>query len=133
MKWVKAFECADKGTRMGTLQDPLEWTDDTLGAPSPCVEIKLVSSPSLNYLSTSTPPQGEILIRGPAVMSGYYLNEEETKEAFDEDGWFRTGDIGEWAPNGHLKIVDRRKNLVKGLGGEYIALEKVISFRFPNI
>lgn len=111
---------------MGTLQDPLEWTDDTLGSPPACIEIKLVSCPALGYLSSNSPPQGEIVIRGPAVMSGYYLNEKETIEAFDEYGWFRTGDIGEWAPNGHLRIVDRIKNLVKGSGGEYIALEKVI-------
>jgi len=48
---------------------------------------------------------------------------EHTKEAFEKDGWFHTGDIGQWTKDGSLKIVDRKKNLVKLKGGEYIALE----------
>lgn len=58
-------------------------------------------------------------------MNGYYENEELTKEAITPDRWFKTGDIGEWEANGHLKVIDRKKNLVKTLNGEYIALEKV--------
>ena len=112
---------------MGVIMDPFEWTDDTLGAPIGGVEIKLVDFADAGYFAASDPPQGEILIRGAAVTDGYYLNAEETKEAITPDGWFRTGDIGEWAPNGHLKIIDRKKNLVKTLNGEYIALEKVQS------
>jgi long-chain acyl-CoA synthetase len=60
-------------------------------------------------------------------MEGYYENEKETKEALTPDGWFKTGDIGEWDKNGHLKIIDRKKNLVKTLNGEYVALEKLES------
>ncbi len=58
-------------------------------------------------------------------MAGYYESVEETAAAMDPEGWFKTGDIGEWDDNGHLKIIDRKKNLVKTLNGEYIALEKV--------
>lgn len=58
-------------------------------------------------------------------MSGYYDNIAETREALTPDGWFQTGDIGEWDKHGHLKIIDRKKNLVKTINGEYIALEKV--------
>lgn len=110
---------------MGCLQDPLQWTDDTLGSISGSVEIKLVDFPDAGYYSTNNPQQGEILIRGDPVMDGYYgPAASENQGAITKDGWFMTGDIGEWCPNGHLKIIDRKKNLVKTLNGEYIALEK---------
>ncbi|KAK9361115.1 eukaryotic long-chain fatty acid CoA synthetase (LC-FACS) [Lipomyces starkeyi] len=112
---------------MCTVMSPQQHTIGTVGAPTTCVDIKLVDVPENGYLSTNHPPQGEVLIKGDAVSKEYYLNEKETKAAFTEDGWFRTGDIGEWAPNGHLKLIDRKKNLVKTLNGEYIALEKVES------
>jgi len=60
-------------------------------------------------------------------MSGYYENEQETKAAMTEDGWFKTGDIGEFDSYGQIKLIDRKKNLVKTLNGEYIALEKLES------
>jgi long-chain acyl-CoA synthetase len=88
------------------------------------VEVKLVDCPELNYLTSTDPPQGEVFIRGGAVTEGYLNNVEENAKAF-ENGWFKTGDIGEFDRDGRLKIIDRRKNLVKTLNGEYIALEKV--------
>lgn len=60
-------------------------------------------------------------------MEGYYNNEQETAEVIAPGGWFRTGDIGEWDNDGHLKVIDRKKSLVKTLNGEYIAIEKVNS------
>jgi long-chain acyl-CoA synthetase len=115
-------------TAMGALMDPFEWTDEALGNIPGCIEIKLVDYPDAGYFVTNKPnPQGEIWIRGASVMDAYYQNEEETKAAFTPDGWFKTGDIGEWDRNGHLKMVDRKKNLVKTLNGEYIALEKLES------
>lgn len=113
---------------MGTLQSPLEWTADSIGAMTASVEAKLVDFPDAGYFATNKPnPQGEIWLRGPTVLSGYYDNDKETAEALTPDGWFKTGDIGEWDKNGHLKIIDRKKNLVKTLNGEYIALEKLES------
>ncbi|KAK9481163.1 eukaryotic long-chain fatty acid CoA synthetase (LC-FACS) [Lipomyces japonicus] len=121
-------------TAMCTLMSPKQFTLGTVGAPTPCVDIKLVDVPETGYFSTNNPPQGEVLVKGPAVSSEYFKNEEETKLAFTDDGWFRTGDIGEWAPNGHLQLIDRKKNLVKTLNGEYIALEKLESvYRTSNV
>lgn len=113
---------------MGALMDPMEWSDQALGDIPACIEIKLVDFPDAGYYAKNQPPQGEIWIRGGSVMDGYYENEEETKNALTPDGWFQTGDIGEWSRNGHLKLIDRKKNLVKTLNGEYIALEKVSRF-----
>jgi len=88
----------------------------------------LVDFPDAGYFATNKPnPQGEIWIRGCTVMEGYWDNPEETKAAIGPDGWFMTGDIGEFDKNGHLKVIDRKKNLVKTLNGEYIALEKLES------
>ncbi|KAF5018612.1 hypothetical protein F66182_9404 [Fusarium sp. NRRL 66182] len=74
-----------------------------------------------------SPCQGEILVRGPVVFKEYFKNPEGTRKAFTRDGWFRTGDVGEFDDRGHLKIIDRVKSLVKLQGGEYIALEKLES------
>ncbi|CCC13127.1 unnamed protein product [Sordaria macrospora k-hell] len=68
---------------------------------------------------------GEILFRGACVVKEYYENPEETAKAITPDGWFKTGDIGEIDENGHIRVIDRVKNLVKLQGGEYIALEKL--------
>ncbi|KAL9621204.1 MAG: hypothetical protein Q9160_004337 [Pyrenula sp. 1 TL-2023] len=112
---------------MGAVNNPLAWDPTVLGEIPGSVEIKLVDFEDANYYSTNDPPQGEIWIRGDSIAEGYFDNEKETKEAFTEDGWFKTGDIGEFDRNGHLRIIDRKKNLVKTLNGEYIALEKLES------
>jgi long-subunit acyl-CoA synthetase (AMP-forming) len=67
---------------------------------------------------------GEILIRGPSVTRGYYKRPDlnEDRSIFTEDGWFRTGDVGQWNPDGTLSIIDRVKNLVKLSGGEVCSL-----------
>ena len=112
---------------MGALNDPMAWNPNALGEVPASVEIKLVDFPDAGYLTKNNPPQGEIFIRGGSVTANYFKNEEETKSAFAEGGWFMTGDIGEFDKYGHLRIIDRKKNLVKTLNGEYIALEKLES------
>ncbi|KAI1197025.1 acetyl-CoA synthetase-like protein [Nemania serpens] len=109
----------------GSLGCPLQWTPNAIGPAPPSLELKLVSLPDIGYSVSSIPPQGEILLRGPPVAKEYYKNPEETEKAFTSDGWFRTGDIGEIDSVGHVKVIDRVKNLVKLQGGEYIALEKL--------
>lgn len=64
---------------------------------------------------------GEILVKGPNVMMGYYKRPDLTKEVIDEDGWFHTGDIGEMVDGQFLKITDRKKEIFKTSGGKYIA------------
>lgn len=111
---------------MGALMDPAAWTDDALGETPASVEVKLVDFPDAGYHATNKPPQGEIWVRGESVTEGYLDLPQENEESF-EDGWFKTGDIGEFDSKGNLRIIDRKKNLVKTQNGEYIALEKVSS------
>ncbi|MBI2891202.1 MAG: long-chain fatty acid--CoA ligase [Nitrospirae bacterium] len=100
-----------------------EFRFGSVGKPIPGVEIKIAED-------------GEILGRGPNIALGYYKLADETKQAFLEDGWFATGDIGEFDPDGFLRITDRKKDLIKTAGGKYVApqyVENLLKAKDPLI
>ncbi|KAJ3035192.1 long-chain fatty acid-CoA ligase [Rhizophlyctis rosea] len=99
---------------------------NTVGAIAPNSEVKLVAMEENEKYKVEN-GEGEIWVRGPSVMRGYYQAKDKTEEAMTEDGWFRTGDIGRWNTDGTLSIIDRAKNLVKQPSGEYVAVEKLES------
>jgi len=82
---------------------------DTIGLPLPSTEMSIQNDKG-KILSVGE--EGEICIRGPQVMRGYWNNEKDTKKALTQDGWFKTGDIGIMREDGYFKIVDRKKDMI---------------------
>lgn len=97
-----------ESTATTTCHEPHNFKFGTVGKPIPGVEVKI------------DPANDEILIRGGNIMKGYYKKPQATADVFTEDGWFRTGDAGEFDENGELRITDRIKELMKTSGGKYI-------------
>ncbi|MQL69969.1 hypothetical protein Taro_002258 [Colocasia esculenta] len=98
----------------------------TVGVPMSTIEARLESVPEMGYDALSAVPRGEICLRGKSLFSGYHKRPDLTDDVL-KDGWFHTGDIGEWQPNGAMKIIDRKKNIFKLSQGEYIAVEYIES------
>ncbi|KAL5541286.1 hypothetical protein UlMin_042508 [Ulmus minor] len=96
----------------------------TVGPPVPNVDVCLESVPEMGYDALSDTPRGEVCVRGSTLFSGYYKREDLTNEVMI-DGWFHTGDVGEWQKDGSLKIIDRKKNIFKLSQGEYVAVENL--------
>ena len=122
-----------------SLQDPLDLRCGIAGVPIAACEVKLESCPDIQdkkknpYLITDTQDvngnkifgRGEVMVRGNNITKGYYMMEDKTAEVYETDGFFHTGDIGQFMADGSIRIVDRKKNLVKLKGGEYIAIENM--------
>lgn len=83
--------------------------------------------PILEGVEVKFADDGEILCKGPNIMKGYYLHPDKTKESFDADGWFKTGDVGYLEDDRFLKITDRKKEMFKTSGGKYIAPQEIES------
>lgn len=90
---------------------PSSFQFGTVGRPLTDVEVKLADD-------------GEILVKSKKVMRGYHKDDEATQAAF-QNGYFCTGDIGEWTEDGFLRITDRKKDLIKTAGGKYVAPQKL--------
>jgi long-chain acyl-CoA synthetase len=107
----------------GSVNPPEKIKIGTVGPPAPGVEIKLDSD-------------GEVLVKSDVVMAGYRNLPEQTAETFTEDGWLRTGDIGEFDEDGYLKIVDRKKELIINAAGKNMSpanIEAAIKSSSPLI
>jgi long-chain acyl-CoA synthetase len=91
-----------------TVNRPHDTRFGSVGLPLPGTEVRAAED-------------GEILIKGPGVMEGYHNQPEQTAQTLTEDGWLRTGDIGEVDEDGYVRITDRKKDLFKTSGGKYVA------------
>lgn len=94
-----------------------------VGGPAPWAQVKLADVEELGYFSADD--KGEVCFRGAGVMTGYFREPELTAKAIDSDGWLHTGDIGQWLPNGSLRIIDRKNNFFKLAQGDFVSPEQV--------
>jgi long-subunit acyl-CoA synthetase (AMP-forming) len=110
-------------TGAGCVNPPDKIKIGTVGPPGPGIDIKLADD-------------GEVLIKGPIIMTGYRNQPDKTKETIDEDGWLHTGDIGEFDEDGYLKIVDRKKELIINAAGKNMSpanIEAIVKASSPLI
>jgi len=95
-----------------------DFAPGSCGTPLPCMEVKILSPDPENI-------EGEIVTRGTNVMLGYYKNEEATRQALEEDGWYHTGDLATMSADGHIFIRGRLKNILLGANGQNVYPEEI--------
>ncbi len=98
--------------------DYKDFIGGSCGTPVDRMEVKILSSDPEHI-------PGEIVTRGTNVMQGYYMNEEATRQAIDDEGYYHTGDLGTMAPTGHLFIRGRIKNMLLGANGQNVYPEEI--------
>ena len=101
-----------------TFSDYHDFMGGSCGTPVDRMEVKILSRDPQNIA-------GEIVTRGTNMMTGYYLNEEATHEAIDEEGWYHTGDLGTMSEDGHVFIRGRLKNMLLGANGQNVYPEEI--------
>ena len=104
------------------MDDPLELRMTTVGRPMPGVEIGIRQPDGKEFLPAGEP--GEVCFKGWCVTKGYFYDPQKTAEALDDEGWFRTGDLGVIGSDGYLRLVGRIKDMIR-VGGENVAAADV--------
>ncbi|MFB4264897.1 AMP-dependent synthetase/ligase [Nonomuraea sp. GTA35] len=102
-----------ENTAVATANRPGRVRLGTVGEPHPGIELKIDEA------------TGEIMTRHPGNFAGYWRNPRATADVLDEDGWLRTGDVGEWVDGTHVRITDRMKDIIITAGGKNIAPSEI--------
>lgn len=135
LKFMKICFCVDICEAYGTAETGPVATMSSIGdnrtgeqgGPLQNVKLKLKDLPELNFMSSNDPPQGEIYMWGPGIAKTYFKNEELTAEKF-EDGWFKTGDVGEIMENGSVRVISKISQIFNLKSGKQVIpcqLEKI--------
>lgn len=123
--WVEELLDAHLINALGATESGSVVVDGKVQRP-PVTDYKLVDVPELGYFGTDQPyPRGELLIKSRTLFRGYYKRAALTAEVFDDDGFYRTGDIVEELGPDELRYVDRRNNVIKLSQGEFVAISKL--------
>ncbi|RJR35102.1 MAG: hypothetical protein C4576_25430 [Desulfobacteraceae bacterium] len=132
MKFYNGYGATEGMTTITRPTDDIETICTTVGRPTCPYDTYKVVDPTGRELSPNTP--GELVLKGPGVFTGYYKNPEENRDAFTEDGFFRTGDVAKISGKGYITLTGRIKEMINR-GGESIsstAIEGLIS-RHPDV
>jgi len=124
-KWVESMLQVHLVDGYGSTEAGMVLLDGVIQRP-PVIDYKLVDVPDLGYFATDRPhPRGELLLKTPNMFPGYYKRAETTADVFDDDGYYRTGDVFAEVAADQLVYVDRRNNVLKLAQGEFVTLAKL--------